>query len=124
MLQALVAIVLTSAALPAPTNAEEAVALAVGSAASPPGENLLDGTWVGTEKCVEHCCFASNKCQGSVPATLTIKGGNGTYNQGSVNYVVSTEYRGNFMSGHVVSDVDGGTPHGTYILQANNTQVR
>ncbi len=60
-------------------------------------------------------------CQGTVPATLSFGvGGNGTYSIDGL--VLSSEFRGNFAAGHVQS-TETAAPHGTFIVQANETHL-
>jgi hypothetical protein len=96
------------------------------SAAVPPPnpKALLEGSWVGTESCAEHCCGevdGKNHCQGVVPATLSFgAGGNGTYSIDGL--VIASEFRANFAAGHVQSTLTA-APHGSFIVQANATNL-
>jgi hypothetical protein len=103
-----------------------AVASAVGQLqVTPPNPKaLIEGSWVGTERCAEHCCgevHGKQVCQGTVHATLSFDaGGNGTYSIDGL--VISSEFTGDFAAGHVQSTPTA-APHGTFIAQANETHL-
>lgn len=95
--------------------------------ASPASSSPLDGSWDGTETCVEHCdflgpngSFSPGHNQGVAPAGLVLAGGNGTYSIGETS-VVSTEFHGYFAAGHIVGA--DGSPHGTFQMIANDTHL-
>ena len=85
--------------------------------------SLLDGTWHGTERCVEHCCNDADPagCQGTVPASLQLLAGSGTYSVDG--FIRSSELHGNFAMGHVLDRGSDASPHGSFLLQANATHA-
>ena len=72
----------------------------------------LDGTWVGTETCVDHCDTPGHH-QGTVAATLSLTDGSGIYSVGG-QHVHAEEFDGSFMRGNL-TDV-AGNRHGTVML--------
>ena len=103
-----------------------AVAGAATAALTPPPnpEAPMEGFWEGTEQCAEHCCSVvkgKTYCQRTVRATLELgPGGKGTYSIDGL--VISSEYRGDFAAGHVQSSAKA-EPHGTFIAEANSTNL-